>query len=131
MRPFGGFPREAQRRFAGRRWVVEAVIAGPPEAAPRFDFRRLFAQFVGRLAALVSTAVESGEFRRCDPLAAAVALLGAAELTVRARRIGTRLPAMADPDDGALDVVLEGLRAPETGRRRPGTARSCRSARPG
>ncbi len=112
------FHIEVQHRYADLRWVVEAVVAGPPEAAPRFDFRRLFADFVSRIADLVSDAIESGEFRPCDPYAAALALLGAAEMTARSRRISTRLPALADREDGVLDIVLEGLRAPAGVRRR-------------
>ena len=100
-----------QQRFADLKWVVEAVVTGPPEAAPRFDFRGLFVQLVERLAELVRAAVASGEFRRCDPNAAALALLGAAEMTARARLRGGRLPTLANPQDDVVDVVLDGLRA--------------------
>ncbi len=107
---------EVQQRFADLRWVIESVVAGPPKAAPRFDFMGLFGSLVKRVAGLVSAAVESGEFRRCDPVAAALAILGAAEMTARARRFGARLPAMASPE-GVVDVVLSGLTAPAAARR--------------
>ena len=60
---------------------------------------------------LVGAAVERGEFRPCDPTTAALALLGAVEMTVRARLIEGRFPALADSDDGVLAFVLDGLRA--------------------
>ncbi len=102
---------EVQQRFADLRWVVESVVSGPPKSAPRFDFKGLFGGLVGRVAGLVSDAVESGEFRRCDPVAAALAILGAAEMTTRSRRFGASMPAMASPEDGVLEVVLNGLAA--------------------
>jgi len=108
---------EVQQRFAALRSVVEAVVTGPPKAAPRFDFKGLFADLVGRLADLVRAAVDAGEFRRCDPTAAALAILGAAEMTARSRRMEARLPAMASSGDGVLEVVLDGLRAPGRARR--------------
>jgi TetR/AcrR family transcriptional regulator len=111
---------EVQQRFADLRWVVEAVIAGPPKVGPRFDFRGLFADLVKDLGELVSAAVESGEFRPCNPTTAALALLGAVEMTVRARMIEGRLPAAAYRGDGVLGVVLDGLRAPNTPPRRGG-----------
>ena len=100
-----------QERFADLRWVVEAIVSGPPKAAPRFDFRALFAQLVEQLADLVRAAVAAGEFRRCDPTAAALAILGAAEIAARARRRGGVSPAPANLHDDVLDVVLEGLLA--------------------
>lgn len=118
VRAFGRVHVAIQQRFADLRWVVEAVVTGPPNAAPRFDFRGLFAHLVEQLADLVRGAVASGEFRRCDPTAAALAILGAAEMTVRARLHGGRLPALANPQDDVLDVVLDGLRAPAAARGR-------------
>jgi TetR/AcrR family transcriptional regulator len=103
---------EVQERYSDLRWIAEALIAGPPKAAPRFDFKGRFAAMVQELADLVGAGVESGEFRACDPIAVALALLGAVEMTVRARRIGARLPGLANPLDGVLTVVLDGLRPP-------------------
>jgi len=100
-----------QRRFADHRRIAEALIAGPPKAAPSFDIKGTFARMVRQLADLVGAAVESGEFRPCDPTTAALALLGAVEMTVRARLIEGRLPALADADDAVLAFVLNGLRA--------------------
>ncbi len=111
VRAFCRVHAEVQQRFADLRWVAAAVIAGPPKAAPRFDFKGLFARLVEELSGLVSAAVESGEFRPCDPTEAALALIGAAEMTIRARLAGRRLPAVADQGDGVLGIVLEGLRA--------------------
>jgi len=119
---------EVRQRFADLRWVIEAVIAGPPKAGPRFDFKGLFADLVEELAQLVSAAVESGEFRPCNPTTAALALLGAVEMTFRARMIEGRLPAAAGRADGVLGVVLDGLRAPDVSPRRGGgrKAMTCR-----
>ena len=108
---------EAQQRFANLRRVVEAAIAGPPKAAPRIDLKKPFADIVRQLADLVSAAVESGEFRRCEPTAAALALLGAVEMTGRARLTEVRLAGVSDPLKGVLAVVLNGLRAPSRARR--------------
>ncbi len=109
---------DVQQRFADLRWVVEAAVTGPPKAAPRFDFKGLFGNLVRQLADLVTAAVESGEFRRCDPVAAALAILGAAEMTRRLRILGGRVQAMAGQEDAVLEVVLDGLRAPGAPRRR-------------
>ena len=100
-----------QRRFADHRRIAEAVITGPPKAAPPFDIKGTFAGIVQQLADLVGAAVESGEFRPCDPITAALALLGAVEMTVRTRLIEGRFPALADADGGVLGFVLDGLRA--------------------
>ncbi len=102
---------EVHRRFANLRRVVEAALAGPASAAPRLDVKKPFAHIITQLADLVSAAVKSGEFHRCDPTAAALALLGAVEMTLRARRINLRLPGGADRFDGVLAVVIDGLRA--------------------
>jgi AcrR family transcriptional regulator len=107
---------EVQQRYSDLRWIAEALIAGPPKAAPRFDFKRRFAAMVQQLADLVGAGVESGEFRPCDRIAVALALLGAVEMTVRARLIGARLPGLASPLDGVLAVVLDSLRTPSSGR---------------
>lgn len=100
-----------QRRFAEHRRIAEALIAGPPKAAPSFDIKGTFARMVRQLADLVGAAVESGEFRPCDPTTAALALLGAVEMTVRARLIEGKLPNLADADDAVLGFVLNGLRS--------------------
>jgi len=128
VRAFCRFHVEVQRRFADLRRVVEAAIAGPPEATPRFDFRKVFAGHVTRLAGLVTAAVASGEFRSCDPTTTALALIGAAEMTVRARRMEWRVPEAKDPERGALKVVLDGLRAPGAAGRR-GSGRTRRATR--
>ncbi len=107
---------EVQQRYSDLRWIAEALIAGPPKAAPRFNFKGRFAAMVQQLADLVGAGVESGEFRPCDRIAVALALLGAVEMTVRARLIGARLPGLASPLDGVLAVVLDSLRAPSSGR---------------
>lgn len=101
-----------QRKNPDLRWIAESLASGPPKAAPRFDILAIFAGGVTRLAGLVSAAVESGELRPCDPVAAALALLGAVEMTVRARLIEARIPALAEPDDGVIAAVLDGLRTP-------------------
>jgi hypothetical protein len=105
-----------QQRYSDLRWIAEALIAGPPKAAPRFNFKGRFAAMVQQLADLVGAGVESGEFRPCDRIAVALALLGAVEMTVRARLIGARLPGLASPLDGVLAVVLDSLRTPSSGR---------------
>jgi TetR/AcrR family transcriptional regulator len=107
---------EVQQRYSDLRWIAEALIAGPPKAAPRFNCKGRFAAMVQQLADLVGAGVESGEFRPCDRIAVALALLGAVEMTVRARLIGARLPGLASPLDGVLAVVLDSLRTPSSGR---------------
>lgn len=100
-----------RREYAEFTWIIDAIIAGPPEAAPRFDFKGTFARTVRELAGLVSAAVAAGEFHACDPLATALALLGVVEMAVRSRLIQRSLPRIGDPLDAMLTVVLGGLLA--------------------
>lgn len=108
-----------RREYAEFTWIIDAIIAGPPEAAPKFDFKAVFERNIGELADLVRAAVAAGEFRVCDPIATALALLGVVDMAVRASLIKGGLAGAGDPLDGMLDVVLDGL---TTGR--PPRARS-------
>jgi len=56
-----------RREFAELAWVVEAILTGPPEAAPRFDFRGEFNKMFHQLQDLVQEGVDHGELRPCNP----------------------------------------------------------------
>jgi TetR/AcrR family transcriptional regulator len=101
-----------RREFAELAWVVEAILTGPPEAAPRFDFRGELERMFRQLEGLIRQGIETGELRRCDPTRAAVVLLGLIEVASRLRLaeiVGLTLDAEVE---GALSVILEGLGAP-------------------
>jgi len=100
-----------QQRYAQILWMTEALIAGSPQVVPRFDYSGAFAKMVRTQAALVSAAVEAGEFRPCDPTAAALLLLGAAQMTTRMRLIQRHFSDPASPPEGVLETALDGLRA--------------------
>jgi len=101
-----------QERYAQILWMTELLIAGTAQVAPRFDYKGAFASMVRRLGDLVGAAVEAGEFRRCDPTAAAFVLLGAVQMTTRMRMIQAHLPATVAPPEGILETALDGLRTP-------------------
>jgi len=98
-----------RREYAEFTWIIDAIIAGPPEAAPKFDFKGVFVRRVGELADLVRTAVAAGEFRACEPIATALTLLSVVDMAVRTRLIEGSLAGVDDPLDGMLNVVLGGL----------------------
>lgn len=101
-----------RREFAELAWVVEAILTGPPEAAPRFDFRGEFDKMFHQLQALVQAGVDSGELRRCNATHAALVLLGFMEVASRPRLaeiVGLTVDAEIE---GTLSVILGGLAAP-------------------
>ena len=100
---------EVRREYANLTWIVEAILTGPQEAAPHFDFVRVFTDSLQRLEDLVREGVSRGELRSCNPRLAALACLGAVEMTARLRAIEpTSLTAEGDLD-GMLTLILDGL----------------------
>ncbi len=100
-----------RREYADMAWIIEAILSGSPEAAPRFDFRGKFEESLRQLARLVQDGIESGEFRACDPIHAASALLGAVEMVARPHLLQPRNSSHDDQLEGMLSVILNGLAA--------------------
>ena len=99
------------QRYPHVRWVAEEMLAGPPGLAPSFDLKGPVAKRIQRLADMVGAGVDEGEFRPCDPTAAALVLLGAVQMTWRLRLIKQHLPHPATPPERVLETALDGLRA--------------------
>lgn len=98
-----------RREFVDLAWVVEAILTGPPEAAPRFDFRSEFHQMFRQLEGLVREGVESGELRPGNPTHAALMLLGFMEVASRPR-MAELVGLTADAEIGAiLSAILSSL----------------------
>lgn len=98
--------------FADEAWILDAILSGPPEAAPKFDFRGKFANTIHQLQELVHAAIASGEFRACNVAQAALALLGAVEVVSRPHMYEMKGSDAKDQLDGVLSVILSGLAAP-------------------
>lgn len=98
-----------RRQYVDVAWVVDAILSGPPEAAPHFDFRELAVRTVQQLAGLIREGIERGEFREVDPLQAALALSGAVEITARARVYEPLVTNAEEQLEGMLSVILAGL----------------------
>lgn len=92
-----------RRQYAGLLWVVDQILAGPPEAAPPFDFRAAVRESVRRFEALVEEGVANGEFRPCAPCHVALAVMGAIEIASR--------PHFYDPGGTHADELLESVLA--------------------
>ena len=100
-----------RREYAELAWIVDAILSGPPEAGPRFDFKGRITGFVRRLEAIVQQGVESGEFRSCDTHHAALAVMGAVEIAARHRIFGTPASSPDESLEGMLSVIFNGLNA--------------------
>jgi TetR/AcrR family transcriptional regulator len=99
---------QVRREYANLVLIVDSILAGPPAAAPAFDFRGRFADAVQRLESLVGEGISSGELRACDPHHAALALLGAVEMSARSRAF--ELPRSTEDNlDGMLSLILSAL----------------------
>lgn len=98
-----------RREYADLSWVVEAILSGPPEAAPRVDFRAMAGDSVARFEALVRQGIEAGEFRTIDPRHGALAILGTLEIAARRRLFGWQPSEVVPHLEAMLDVVLTGL----------------------
>lgn len=100
---------EVKREWADLVWVVEAILTGPPEAAPRFDFAAVVGAWLALLEDLVREGILAGEFRPCNPSHVALALTGMLEIAARPHVFN---PAGEDADaqlDGMLSLLLAGL----------------------
>lgn len=97
-----------RREHANLMLIVDSILAGPPEAAPAFDFRGRFRAAVERLERLVQDGISRGELRACDPRHATLALMAAVEMSVRTRMFGLD-PSSEDSLEGMLSLVLDGL----------------------
>jgi TetR/AcrR family transcriptional regulator len=100
-----------RRQYADVTWIVDAILSGPPEAAPRFDFRGRIALSIQRLEGFVRQGIESGEFRTCDTHHAALALMGVVEIAARHRIFRTATSTADESLEGMLSVILRGLKA--------------------
>jgi AcrR family transcriptional regulator len=103
-----------RREFAELAWVVEAILTGPPEAAPHFDFRGEFQRMFRQLQDLVQDGIDSGALRPCNPTQAALVLLGFMEVASRPRMAEIVGLSVDTEIDGLLAVILGGLAAPST-----------------
>lgn len=100
---------EVRREHASLSWIVEAILSGPQEAAPRFDFVRVFTDSLQQLENLLREGVSRGEFRPCNIRHAALACLGAVEMTARMRTVEPTRATADDDLDGMLSLILDGL----------------------
>lgn len=101
-----------RREYAELAFVVEAIVTGPPEAAPKFDFRGEFSKMFRQLQELVQKGIDSGEVRPCNPTHAALILLGFMEVASRPR-LAELVGLSVDAEiEGTLSVILGGLTAP-------------------
>jgi len=116
-----------RREYVDLTRIVDGILSGPPEAAPRFDFRERITVFFRRLEGFVRQGIESGEFRECDTGSAALALMGAIEVAARPHVYGPGMVAAEEQLDGMLSMILRGL-APAAGARRPGRGQRPRRA---
>ena len=108
---------EVRREYAELAWIVDSILTGPPEGAPRFDLRGRIARSIQRLEGFIRQGIQSGEFRSCDTRHAALAIIGAVEIAARHRVFQ---PSSLAPDellDGMLTVILQGLKARPASRR--------------
>jgi AcrR family transcriptional regulator len=101
-----------RHEYADLAWVVDAILSGPSEAAPNFDFRAAAASSVQNFERLVREGIATGEFRACTPRHAALAVMGAIEITSRPRIFDPPAGDAGDQLEGMLGVILAGLRAP-------------------
>lgn len=112
------------QRYPHVRWVAEEMLAGPSRVAPSLDLKEPVAKRIQWLADLVSAGVDEGEFRPCDPIAAALVLLGAVQMTWRLRLLQQHLPHPATPPERVLETALDGLRTlPRAARAKRATRR--------
>ena len=97
-----------RREHANLMVIVDSILAGPPEAAPAFDFRGRFQAAVARLERLVLEGISNGELRACDPRDAALALLGTIEMSMRSQVFESASSA-EESLEGMLSLILDGL----------------------
>jgi TetR/AcrR family transcriptional regulator len=109
-----------RRQYVDLAWVIEQILSGPPEAAPPFDFRAVALETLRRFEGLVEEGIASGEFRPCAPRHAALALMGAIEISARPHIFDLGGGRSDDPLEGMLSVILSGISA-QRGRARPGS----------
>jgi len=112
-----------RREHADLALVVEAVTTQHPGATPFFDPRGIIASVIEGLADVIRAGSVSGELRRCNPVHAALALLGTVEMVRRPFALAPGSTSLDEQLTGTLDLILAGLRAT------PGAA-PVRSARP-
>ena len=98
-----------RREFADLAWVVEAILSGPPEAAPQFDFRGIVTKMLRQLQDLVEEGIANGELRACDPMHATLALVGFMEVASRPRLFEIAGLKADELVEGTLSLVLDGL----------------------
>ena len=101
-----------RREHAGLARIVETTLLGPPQAGPKLDMKGPFSYIVRRLEDLVRAGTAAGEFRKCNPTHAALALLGTVEMVARPHLFGLTELKLDDQLDGIIAVVLRGLAAP-------------------
>jgi TetR/AcrR family transcriptional regulator len=98
-----------RREFADLAWVVEAILSGPPEAVPRFDFRDIVTTMLRQLQDLVEEGIARGELRSCDPMHAVMVLVGFMEVASRPRLFEIAGLKADELVEGMLSMVLDGL----------------------
>jgi len=97
-----------RREHANLMVIVDSILAGPPEAAPAFDFQGRFRAAVERLERLVREGISRGELRTCNPRHATLALMAAVEMSVRTGMFELDTSS-EDSLEGILSLVLDGL----------------------
>ena len=100
-----------RRQFVDLVWVIEQILTGPPEAAPPFDFRAVALETLRRFEGLVEEGIANGEFRPCSPRHAALALLGAIEISARPHVFDLGGGRSDEQLEGMLSVILSGITA--------------------
>lgn len=98
-----------RREHADLAWVVEAINSNHPDATPFFDVRAVASVMIERLADVVRAGITSGELQACDPLHAALALLGTVEMVRRPLLLAPDAPSLDDQLQGMLTLVLAGI----------------------
>lgn len=93
--------------------VVEGIYYGPPQGAPHFDFEVIHQRFMDILVGLVREGMETGEFRRADPVDMAWVLVGPFEVAREMSLCHPEVEFGRDRLARLLNVVFQGVLAEE------------------
>lgn len=89
--------------------VVDGIYYGPPQGAPHFDFEVIHQRFMDTLVGLVREGMETGEFRRADPVDLAWVLVGPFEVARGMSLCHPEVDFGRDRLARLLDVVFQGV----------------------
>jgi TetR/AcrR family transcriptional regulator len=89
--------------------VVEGIYYGPSQGAPHFDFEVIHQRFMDTLVGLVREGMETGEFRRADPVDMAWVLVGPFEVAREMSLCHPEVEFGRDRLARLLNVVFQGV----------------------